>query len=295
MRWYGKPHGNPEWLGRFVYGLPELAPRSHRSHRSTSAASGVTRRRPRWRSGRSLRQGLVDSEPECDLRSEGRQQRRRQQVQRCHASPGAGARHAQLCADGPPAYGGSPTGAARSRRRTPDVYLSATAVDNVRGVLATAHVFVQRRRRRSETSIEPTAASIEMSRSCVWSRNVPACIAIRNRRSSAGSNYADVGFALEDESRPCRRHRCHRQPDERRSGHGRAVHEPDVRLGRDDRASAFPDCIRFRTPPALCGNDRQTHEGRSRMIVVKVGGGKDLNVAGHRRRHRCAADGRASR
>jgi N-acetyl-gamma-glutamyl-phosphate/LysW-gamma-L-alpha-aminoadipyl-6-phosphate reductase len=24
QKWYGRPHANPEWLGRFVYGLPEL-------------------------------------------------------------------------------------------------------------------------------------------------------------------------------------------------------------------------------------------------------------------------------
>ena len=27
-RWYGKAHANPEWLAKFVYGLPEL----HREH-----------------------------------------------------------------------------------------------------------------------------------------------------------------------------------------------------------------------------------------------------------------------
>ena len=24
VKWYGKPHSSPEWLDRFVYGLPEL-------------------------------------------------------------------------------------------------------------------------------------------------------------------------------------------------------------------------------------------------------------------------------
>src|SRR5690606_1087392 len=37
-RWYGKPHANPEWLAKFVYGLPEL----HREDlRAASYVSGV--------------------------------------------------------------------------------------------------------------------------------------------------------------------------------------------------------------------------------------------------------------
>ncbi len=37
-RWYGKPHANPEWLAKFVYGLPEL----HRDQiRQAHYVSGV--------------------------------------------------------------------------------------------------------------------------------------------------------------------------------------------------------------------------------------------------------------
>ena len=41
-RWYGEPHPAPEWLGRFVYGLPEFNRERLQSARTMSAASAAT-------------------------------------------------------------------------------------------------------------------------------------------------------------------------------------------------------------------------------------------------------------
>ena len=56
--------------------------------------------------------------------------------------------------------------ALRLRGVETDVHLSATAVDNVRGVLATAHVFVEAGRRRTR-SVEGVSRRLRQpSRSC---------------------------------------------------------------------------------------------------------------------------------
>ena len=76
------------------------------------------------------------------------------------------------------------------------MHLSATAVDNVRGVLATAHVFVKPgtaekdvwKAFREAYNAEPFVRIV---------KERPACIATRSRRFSSGSNYADVGFELD--------------------------------------------------------------------------------------------------
>ena len=84
-RWYGKPHPHPEWLDRFVYGLPEL----HRDQiRGATHVSGVGCNATAttlavWP---LVVSGLIDS-------ARG--------IERCVASPGACRRHAQLCADRP--------------------------------------------------------------------------------------------------------------------------------------------------------------------------------------------------
>ena len=51
----------------------------------------------------------------------------------------------------------------------------------------------------------------------------------------AGSNYADLGFELDEPNRPRGLHLRHRQPDEGRFRLGGAVHEPDAGLRRDPR------------------------------------------------------------
>ncbi|MFZ1771206.1 MAG: Asd/ArgC dimerization domain-containing protein, partial [Caldilinea sp.] len=78
----------------------------------------------------------------------------------------------------------------------PAVHLSATAIDNVRGVLATAHVFVK-----------PGTAEKDLFKAYrqVY-RNEPFVRIVKERtglyrypepKILAGSNYADVGFELD--------------------------------------------------------------------------------------------------
>ncbi len=192
-RWYGSAHPAPDWLARFVYGLPEA---NRESIRSAGYVSGVGCNATA--SNLALlplvRAGLVDeSRPLIvDLKvgsSEGGNK------------PGLASHH--------PERNGvvrsfAPTGhrhTAEVRQVTglPDVHLSVTAVEMVRGVLATAHVWPSRalserdlwRAFRQAYNDEPFVRIIH-ERGGIHRHPEPKIV--------TGSNYADVGFALDESS-----------------------------------------------------------------------------------------------
>lgn len=194
-KWYGQPHNAAAWLDRFVYGLPEL----HRS-RLTAAhyVSGVGCNATAtilalWP---LFKAGLAD--PARDVVVE---------VKVGSSEGGAAA--------GPASHHPERSGAVRSfaptgHRHTaevqqalamldvlPPLHLSITAVELVRGVLATAHVFL---RERTLDEKEIWAAY----RACY--QNEPFVRIVKERQGVyrypepkilAGSNYADVGFELD--------------------------------------------------------------------------------------------------
>ena len=123
-----------------------------------------------------------------------------------------------------------------------DVHLSATAVDNVRGVLATAHVFVKPgvgekdvwKAYREAYTHEPFVRIVK-ERTGLYRYPEPKIL--------SGSNYADVGFEMDPNDRPRRGAVRDRQPDEGRGRHGAAVRQRDDGLGRDAGLD-FPGCTR---------------------------------------------------
>jgi N-acetyl-gamma-glutamyl-phosphate/LysW-gamma-L-alpha-aminoadipyl-6-phosphate reductase len=192
--WYGVEHRAPEWLSRFVYGLPEL----HREAlRGASYASGVGCNAtaailallPLQRSG------LLDLDRPIILdikvgSSEG------------GASPTPGSHH-------PERSGVIRTYAPTGHRHTAEVrqelgweqvHLSITSVGLVRGALAAAHAFLQPgvgekdlwRLYRSWAAAEPF---IRLVKEKGGIHRVP------DPKPLAGSNYADVGFDLDAGSR----------------------------------------------------------------------------------------------
>lgn len=196
-RWYGKPHTNPEWLAKFVYGLPEL----HREElRQASYVSGVGCNatatnlaiRP------LLAQGLIDPDRGivCEVKvgsseggnksSDATHHPERSGVMRSFAPTGH--RHTAEILQ-----------AAKLVGVETDVHLSATAVDNVRGVLATAHLFVKPgvtekdlwRAYRQVYRDEPFVRLVK-ERTGIYRYPEPKIL--------AGSNYADVGFELDEAS-----------------------------------------------------------------------------------------------
>ena len=86
-----------------------------------------------------------------------------------------------------------------SRGFETDIHLSATAIDNVRGVLATAHAFVTRgvsekdlwKAYRDAYAAEPFVRLVK-ERAGLYRYPEPKIL--------AGSNYADVGFELDGSS-----------------------------------------------------------------------------------------------
>ena len=77
------------------------------------------------------------------------------------------------------------------------MHLSATAVDNVRGVLATAHVFVQAGHRR-EGHLEGVSRGLQQRAVRPHRQgDAPGLYRYPEPKILSGSNYADVGFEFD--------------------------------------------------------------------------------------------------
>ncbi len=196
-RWYHKPHTNPAWQAKFVYGLPEL----HREElRSAHYVSGVgcnatATNLAVWP---LLKQGLIDASRGivCEVKV-GSSEGGNKSGDATHHPERAGVIRSF-----------APTGhrhtaevlqAARLANVETDVHLSATAVDNVRGVLATAHLFV----RPGVGEKELWKAYRQVYRDEPFVRLVKEKTGVYRYpepKILAGSNYADVGFELDESS-----------------------------------------------------------------------------------------------
>lgn len=193
-KWYRQPHANPAWLEKFVYGLPEL---HRRELASASYVSGVGCNATAttlavWPLAAS---DLIDPARGiiCEVKvgsSEGgavagdsTHHPERAGVMRSFAPTGH--RHTAEVLQAL-----ALTGVAT------DVHLSATAVDNVRGVLATAHVFVKPgttekdvwKAYREAYNHEPFVRIVK-ERTGLYRYPEPKIL--------SGTNYADVGFEMD--------------------------------------------------------------------------------------------------
>ncbi len=196
-RWYGSAHAAPAWLDRFVYGLPEI----HRAEIATAAhVSGVGCNATAttlaiWPLAVA---GVLDASRDiiCEVKvgsseggatsSDATHHPERAGVMRSFAPTGH--RHTAEVVQ-----------ALRLRGLTSSVHLSATAVDNVRGVLATAHAFVKPgtaerdiwKAYRETYGAEPFVRIVK-ERAGLYRYPEPKIV--------VGSNYADVGFELDADS-----------------------------------------------------------------------------------------------
>ena len=193
-RWYGKPHGNRAWLEKFVYGLPEL----HRAELKTAKyVSGVGCNATAttlaiWPLAAA---GLIDATRGiiCEVKvgsSEG------------GAASGDSTHHPERAGV---MRSFAPTGhrhtaevlqALKLKNLAIELHLSATAVDNVRGVLATAHVFAKAgttekdlwKAYREAYAKEPFVRIVK-EKTGLYRYPEPKIL--------SGSNYADVGFEFD--------------------------------------------------------------------------------------------------
>jgi N-acetyl-gamma-glutamyl-phosphate/LysW-gamma-L-alpha-aminoadipyl-6-phosphate reductase len=197
-RWYGKPHTSPQWLSRFVYGLPEL----HRdaiagaAHVSGVGCNATATTLAIWPLAKA---GLLDASRGviCEVKvgsseggaasSDSTHHPERAGVMRSFAPTGH--RHTAEVLQAL-ALAGVDT----------EVHLSVTAVDNVRGVLATAHVFVR-----------DGVAERDLWQACRDAYAGEPFVRIVKERAGlyrypepkilSGSNYADVGFEFDASTR----------------------------------------------------------------------------------------------
>ena len=192
-RFYGEEHAAPEWLGRFVYGLPEL----HRDEmREASYISGVGCNATAANLAllAPLRAGLLDLDKPIivDIKvgsSEAGQ------------SPNPGSHHPERSSVVRTfsAYGHRHTAEVMQELCLENVHLTMTSVDLVRGALAAAHAFVR-----------PGVAEKDLWRAYrAWAEAEPFVRVVKDKRGIyrvpepkilAGSNYADVGFELDPSS-----------------------------------------------------------------------------------------------
>ncbi len=203
--WYGKPHSAPELLTRAVYGLPEL----HRAElREATLVSGtgcmataaILGLAPLYRAG--LVDGALPLVVEAKVGSSA-----------AGAAPGAGSHHPDrsgaLRSFQPTGHRHTAEllqelGQLSSGAQQPDdtlaqrVAFSATAVELVRGVLITAHVFTNEalderalwRVYREAYGQEPFIRLVK-ERGGVYRYPEPKIL--------AGSNYCDIGFEVDAE------------------------------------------------------------------------------------------------
>lgn len=193
QRWYGEPHAAPEWLGKFIYGLPELhraelqgAP--YASGVGCNATAAILALLP------LVKANLLDTTQAviCEIKvgsSEG------------GAAGNAGSHH-------PERSGVVRTFSAFGHRHTAEVIqelglenvtLTMTSVELVRGVLATAHA-----------QLNPGVESKDLWRAYrALSAENPFVRVVKEQRGIyrvpepkvlAGSNYADLGFDFDPET-----------------------------------------------------------------------------------------------
>lgn len=192
QRWYGKVHAAPDWLGRFVYGLPELHREelhgaSYVSGVGCNATAAILALLP------LVKASLLDGEQAVIIEikvgsSEG------------GATGNPGSHH-------PERSGVIRTFSPFGHRHTAEVMqelglarvrLTMTSVDLVRGALATAHATVK----QGVTAKDLWKAYRGMAAENPFLRVVKeqrGIYRVPEPKILAGSNFADLGFDLEEE------------------------------------------------------------------------------------------------
>ena len=193
QKWYGEPHAAPAWLDKFVYGLPELrraeiASASYVSGVGCNATASNLALLPLVRAGLIELSAPVIVEIKVGSSESG-------------ADGNSGSLHAERAnvIRTFSAFGHRHTAEVIQELGLKDISLTMTAVDLVRGVLATAHARVKPgvamkdlwKAYRSVANENPFVRVVKEQRGIY---RVP------EPKILAGSNYADIGFDLDESS-----------------------------------------------------------------------------------------------
>ncbi|NPV55313.1 MAG: N-acetyl-gamma-glutamyl-phosphate reductase [Anaerolineae bacterium] len=190
-QWYGQPHAAPHWLGRFVYGLPELrraeiAAASHISGVGCNATAANLALLP------LVQGGLVKAETPAIIEI-------KVGSSESGAEGNAGSLHAERAnvVRTFSAFGHRHTAEVIQEMGMAHASLTMTAVDLVRGALATAHTQVKAgvtgkdlwKAYRSAANENPFIRLVKEQRG-IYRVPEPKIV--------SGSNYADLGFELDE-------------------------------------------------------------------------------------------------
>ena len=190
-KWYGEKHAAPEWLSKFVYGLPEL----HREELATAdyvsgvgcnATAGNLALLPLVQADLINLDAPVIIEIKVGSSESG-------------ASGNTGSHHAERAnvIRTFSAFGHRHTAEVIQEIGVNNITLTMTAVDLVRGVLATAHVQVKDSVQKKDLWKAYRTASNEnpFLRVVKEGRGI---YRVPEPKILAGSNYADIGFELDE-------------------------------------------------------------------------------------------------
>jgi LysW-gamma-L-alpha-aminoadipyl-6-phosphate/LysW-L-glutamyl-5-phosphate reductase len=190
-KWYGAPHTAPEWLGKFVYGLPELhradlAGASYVSGVGCNATAGNLALLP------LVKAGLIDTSAQIIIEV-------KVGSSESGAEGNAGSHHAERAnvIRTFSAFGHRHTAEVIQELGLKNVSLTMTAVDLVRGVLASAHAQVKPGVTNKDLWKAYRAAADEnpFIRVVKEQRGV---YRVPEPKVLWGSNYADLGFELDE-------------------------------------------------------------------------------------------------
>ena len=193
QKWYGTAHAAPEWLEKFVYGLPEL----HREEIKTAkyvSGVGCNATVSNLALLPLIQADLLDTTKPVIIEikvgsSEG------------GAEPNPGSHHAERSnvIRTYSAYGHRHTAEIIQESGVTDVTLTMTSVDLVRGALATVHGSVKAGVQLKDLwkAYRPVAAENPFVRVVKEQRGV---YRVPEPKILAGSNYADLGFDLNPEN-----------------------------------------------------------------------------------------------
>lgn len=190
-KWYGEKHAAPEWLSKFVYGLPELH-RAEISRASYISGVGCNATASNLALLPLIKADLIDlSVPVIIEIKVGSSE--------SGAEGNAGSQHAERAnvIRTFSAFGHRHTAEVIQEMGLKDISLTMTAVDVVRGVLGTAHARVKEgvttkdlwKAYRAVANENPFVRVVKEQRGIY---RVP------EPKILAGSNYADLGFELDE-------------------------------------------------------------------------------------------------
>jgi LysW-gamma-L-alpha-aminoadipyl-6-phosphate/LysW-L-glutamyl-5-phosphate reductase len=191
--WYGEKHAAPEWLSKFVYGLPEL----HRAGLTSAqyvSGVGCNATASNLALYPLVKAGLIDSSSSVIIEI-------KVGSSESGAEGNAGSHHSERAnvIRTFSAFGHRHTAEVMQEMCVNDVSLTMTAVDLVRGVLATAHARVKPgvttkdlwKAYRAVANENPFVRVVKEQRGIY---RVP------EPKILAGTNYADLGFELDESS-----------------------------------------------------------------------------------------------